>query len=72
MEDNLKKFALFTCVLFERNFFPYAPDGSYVLEGYIGLFMNYTHYVLEIHYEIFADFPLSDVLTVGLHESRHQ
>ena len=55
MEDNLKKFVLFTCLLFERKFSPCAPDGSYVLEECLELFVNYTHYVPEMGYEhVFA------------------
>ena len=72
MEDNLKKFVLFTCLLFERKFSPYAPDGSYVLEECLGLFVNYTHYVPEMGYEHVFCFSLSFVLTVGHREKRHQ
>ena len=72
MEDNLKKFALFTCVLFERNFFPTLLMGVMYSKSVSGcLWTTHATYSKWVT-RLFVDFPLSNVLTVGMHESRHQ
>ena len=51
MEDNLRKFAfIHLCSIREKNS-PHAPDGSYVLEEYIGLILH-TYYIPEMSCEI--------------------
>ena len=44
MEDNLKEVSAFNyvCLFSEEKFFP-APDGSYVLEEDIDLFMHFLY-----------------------------
>ena len=72
MEDNLKKFALFTCVIFERNYFPTLPMGVMYLKSVSScLWTTHTTYPKWVT-SLFSAFSLSVVLIVGLRESRHQ